>query len=327
MVMNQQLTEQQYKEYLTKIELNYDMVEACKKSLHDLSLQTPKKYMHGVGSENCTGDYIDNCKNCHKSFDIMNNLTDSAYCDFSGAEGHNLYDCSYGGAGSTQCYENVGMSRCNNVKFNYYSKPCSDCEYVQYCSGENLFACVSLNKKQYCIFNKQYSPEEFFHLKTQIIEHMKRTGEYGEFFPVQYSAFPYNETVAHEYFPMTKEQVEAKGWQWKDKEQKENQPATTTPPPLIQDVPREISNEVLACKKCFDNYKVTSRELGLRQQIGVPLNPYCPECRHADRFSKRNKPFLYNRQCTKCQSPIQTTYTPKQPEIVYCEKCYLETIY
>lgn len=327
MVMNQQLTKEQYQEYISQIELSYDMVEACKKKLSELSLTSPKKYIHGVNHENCSGDYINNCKNCFESFDCANGLTDSAYCDFCGVDSHMLHDCSFTGGGTTQCYENVGTSSCNNVKFNYYSKPCSNSEYIQYSSGSNLFGCVGLDKKEYCILNKQYSPEEYFHLKSQIIEHMKRTGEYGEFFPISISAYPYNETVAYEYYPMTKEQVEAKGWKWKDKEQKENQPATTVPPKLIQDVPREITSEILTCKKCCENYKVMTRELALRQQIGVPLNPYCPECRHADRFQQRNKQKLYNRQCNKCQTSIQTTYSPNQPEIVYCEKCYLETIY
>ena len=198
--MNQQLTKEQYQDYMSKIDLSYEMVEACKKSLHQLSIQTPKKYMHGVGNNNVNGDYINNCNNLYHCFDCVNGLTDSSYCDFSGIESHNLSGCSYSGAGSTQCYENVGVSRCNNVKFNYYSKPCSDSDYVQYCSGSNLFGCVGLNRKEFCIFNKQYTPEEYFHLKSQIIEHMKRTGEYGEFFPAQYSAYPYNETVAHEYY-------------------------------------------------------------------------------------------------------------------------------
>jgi hypothetical protein len=29
--------------------------------------------------------------------------------------------------------------------------------------------------------------------------------ERGEFFPVSISPFPYNDTVAHEYFPLSKE--------------------------------------------------------------------------------------------------------------------------
>ena len=36
---------------------------------------------------------------------------------------------------------------------------------------------------------------------------MKKRGEYGEFFPASMSPFGYNETVAHEYFPLSKEEI------------------------------------------------------------------------------------------------------------------------
>ena len=36
---------------------------------------------------------------------------------------------------------------------------------------------------------------------------MISTGEWGEFFPSSLSPFGYNETVAQEYFPLTREEV------------------------------------------------------------------------------------------------------------------------
>jgi len=326
MVMNQQLTQEQYQEYLTNIKLDYQMVTACQESLQKLNQETPKKCNHNQSSENVSGDYINSCKNCYQCFDTFNNLLDSAYCDTSGVESNLLYDCSNSGAGSTQCYESIGSSRCNNVKFSNYCKPCFDSDYIQYCSGSHLFGCIGIQNKEYCILNKQYSPEEYFYLKSQIIEHMKQTGEWGEFFPINNSSFAYNKTLANEFFPMTKEQVLEKGWKWQDEKIEELKPATTTPPPLIEDAPREITKEILACQNCHKNYKIISRELGLRQQIKVPLNPFCPACRHTQRFQKRNPRTLFDRSCAKCQSPIQTTYSPDRPEIVYCEQCYLDSL-
>jgi hypothetical protein len=49
---------------------------------------------------------------------------------------------------------------------------------------------------------------------------MKFTKEWGEFFPTELSTFGYNETVAHEYFPMTETEVRKKGWKWYDGENK-----------------------------------------------------------------------------------------------------------
>jgi hypothetical protein len=70
------------------------------------------------------------------------------------------------------------------------------------------FGCIGLhNNEQYCILNRQYTKEEYETLVPQIIEHMIQTGEWGEFFPASLSPFGYNETVAQEYFPLSREAV------------------------------------------------------------------------------------------------------------------------
>ena len=42
--------------------------------------------------------------------------------------------------------------------------------------------------------------------------------KYGEFFPSELSPFAYNESIAQEYFPLTKEEALAKGFTWQDSE-------------------------------------------------------------------------------------------------------------
>ena len=45
-----------------------------------------------------------------------------------------------------------------------------------------------------------------------------KTGEWGEFFPSSLSPFGYNETVASEYFPLSKEEALKQGFNWSDYE-------------------------------------------------------------------------------------------------------------
>ena len=65
--------------------------------------------------------------------------------------------------------------------------------------------------------NKQYTKEEYEELVPKIIEHMKTPltnpllggegmSERGEFFPMHSSHYAYNETIAQDFFPLTKEQ-------------------------------------------------------------------------------------------------------------------------
>lgn len=43
---------------------------------------------------------------------------------------------------------------------------------------------------------------------------MTSTGEWGEFFPHTLSPFGYNESIAQEYRPLSKTDIESKGWNW-----------------------------------------------------------------------------------------------------------------
>ena len=45
----------------------------------------------------------------------------------------------------------------------------------------------------------------------KIIEHMKKNNEWGRFFPMEYSPFAYNDSLASEYFPLSKEEVLKRG--------------------------------------------------------------------------------------------------------------------
>jgi len=55
--------------------------------------------------------------------------------------------------------------------------------------------------------NKQYTKEEYEKLVPKIIEHMKKTSEWGEFFPASISPFGYEETAAMDYYPATKQNL------------------------------------------------------------------------------------------------------------------------
>lgn len=52
-------------------------------------------------------------------------------------------------------------------------------EELYYChiakDTKHCFACVGVHGKEYCIFNKQYSKEEYEALVPKIIEHMQKT--------------------------------------------------------------------------------------------------------------------------------------------------------
>ena len=120
-------------------------------------------------------------------------------------------DYVYWGNNSMRIYEGISIGNtADNISFSYMCY--NDIRNLIYCMNcvngtNNCFGCVGLNHKQYCILNKQYTREEYEELVPRIIEHMMKTGEWGEFFPSSLSPFGYNETVAQEYFPLSRKEV------------------------------------------------------------------------------------------------------------------------
>ena len=117
------------------------------------------------------------------------------------------------------------------------------------------------------------------------------------------------------------------GFKWRDPDRKEFLPATVEIPDDSKDAVNSLCNEVFACENCGRNYKITEQELKFYKGQKVTLPKKCFYCRHQNRFDMRNKHTLYDRTCDKCQAEILTTYATEQPETVYCEKCYLESLH
>ena len=123
--------------------------------------------------------------------------------------------------------------------------------YCELCFGnQNLFGCIGLRHKKYCILNKQYTKEEYEKMVAKIIQHMQQTGEWGEFFPKELSPFAYNETIAYEYFPLEKEEALAKGLRWyEDESEKMYRGPKYEIPDDIKDVNDEILKTILTCEE------------------------------------------------------------------------------
>lgn len=292
-------------------------------------LKYPQKYIHGYQSENVTGDYLVHSKNAFECFDCMD-LWDCKYCtrsfgsskdcmdfDECGDKVELLYECAFSlGYGAHNCrFCAASITDLHDLTYCYYLFSCSDC-----------FGCIGLHRNKYCILNKQYSEAEYKEMVPKIIEHMKSTGEWGQFFPIALSDFAYNESVAQEYYPLTKEEALAKGYKWRDRDKKEYLPATMSVPDNSQNADASILGGLFACEKCGRNYKIVEQELAFYKNQKVVLPKQCFYCRHKNRFNLRNKRVLYKRKCAKTGEDILTTYSSKEPWIVYGERAYLDSL-
>ncbi len=284
------------------------------------------KYAHIVACENCTGGYIKNSKNCHMCFDVsesedLRNVIFANKCK-------DCFNCSLLGDNSERCYQVVSTFAGTFCGFVFWVIHSANIEYSDFImSCRNLFGCVGLKQKRYCIFNKQYSKEDFEALRGKILEHMKKTGEWGKFFPKDHACFGYNETTAFDYYPLSREEALKQGFRWRDEVAKEVRAQTIQVPDNIYDVHDTIVNEVLVCEGCGKNFRIVAQELKFYRQIGIPIPHTCPDCRHRERMRIRNPRKLWQRNCEKCGAQMTSSYSPERPEKVYCEACYLKEVY
>ncbi len=98
-------------------------------------------------------------KNCYYCFNGFR-LTDSMYVWLGW--GNKLVDCS-SVTESERCYKCIDCTKCFNSTYLIDCNNTTDCHYSAFLNScTDCFGCVTLTHKKYCIFNKQYTKEEYF---------------------------------------------------------------------------------------------------------------------------------------------------------------------
>ncbi len=330
-ISNKKVSPDEFEEFRKNMDLgSYKKFRECVKKFEEMKGGMIVKEYHGTNNENVTGNDISNCKNSFDAY-MANDCEDVMHCSNLEAGVKNCMDYSYWGSKAERIYE---CQACGydlfNLRFcNLCWSGCSDLTYCDHCfSSKNCFGCVGLKKAKYCILNKQYSKEEYEGLVPRIIEQMKGTGEFGEFFPEKFSVFAFNETLAVEYAPLTEEAARARGYSWKDIQSVyDYQGPVVEIPDHINYAPDTITQQILTCEKSNKLYKIIPQELKFLKRMGLPAPRRSPDQRHFDRMARRNPRTLWKRNCAKTGNEIWTTYSPDRPETVYCEDAYRADFY
>ncbi|MEK7564245.1 MAG: hypothetical protein AAB510_01585 [Patescibacteria group bacterium] len=372
-IFNVQYSREEYLEKIKSFNLgSYESLQKIKKEVFDFWMKFPNKFLQGTQNTNVSGNYIDHSKNVKKSF-LVREGQNLKYCQYvqelPGSK--DCMDYSVWGDNNQLVYEchSCGIGT-QNIKFCVLCQEnVHDLEYCLFCLGgsENLFGCVGLRKKSYCILNKQYTKEEYFKMVEKIKKHMddmpyidKKCSvyKYGEFFPSDMTPHGYNETLAQEYFPLTKSTALAQDIKWVEPPEREytfdfKVGALTDD---IKDVDDNIVGKVIECEHmgkcdhlCTTAFRIISDELTFYRKMNLPLPRICPNCRTFERLKQRTGIELYKRSCDcggensknakyknttthshlgePCPNEFDTSYSSDRREIVYCEKCYQQEVY
>jgi len=327
-LFNEAVSKDDYAAKLKELTLTDDAIAQARTRALKLWQGLPRLAAHLLQCEDCTGDNLAQCKNCRDCYDGVGGRDCVRMQNIPGntKDCHEIYGAGYAAELSYQGY----CIAAQRTLFSFLIYPSgSDVLYSAYCrSSQHLFGCIGLERKQYCILNQQYSKEEYEELLPRIIAHMRSTGEYGEFFPVRYSPFAYNESIAQDFYPLSKEEALARGCSWREEDENARYlgPEISVPP-TIQEADDTICAQILRCSVTGKPYKIIPQELKFYREMGIPIPRTCPDQRHKERMALRNPRKLWSRKCAKCGKGIETTYAPERPETVYCEICYLSSVY
>ena len=330
-IFNKPCTKEEYKKELEKLDFgSYTTLLAVKEKFKKFIQHHPRKYANVVHIRNVTGDNVRDAKNAYYCFD-GENVENFKYGEWLGYKLRDSYDILAAGLNSELIYESIGIIESQECFFNllcYYGR---NVRYSVNCHNcNNIFGCIGLRNKQYCILNKQYTKQEYEKLVPKIVQQMndipyidkkRRVYKYGEFFPPEISPFAYNETIAQEYFPLTKEQAIKQGYTWKDSGKRDYE-ITIKPqdlPDHIKEVDDSIINEIIECanhsagviarseatkqspapelSNCTTAFKIIPDELQFYKKMNLPLPRLCPNCRHYQRLRQRNPLKLWHRKC------------------------------
>lgn len=328
------------------------------KEFEDFLKEHPRRNLTVVRSVNVSGDMIFDSKNCSDVFFVRDLQNCSHIWD-----SHRFSDSmdTYSGMSTELTYEataTTGHSHNCHFCVRVYDGS-RDCEYswfLQACS--NCFACVGLRNAEYCIFNVKYSKEEYEKLVGEIKLRMAEDKEYGEFFPLYTSPFPYNDTVAQEFFPFDEQSATEKNLKWGEMGEKNYKPTIDEEsiPGTIEETSDSILSEVIRCNHegkcthgCTKAFNITADELSFYKRKNIPIPILCPNCRHYRRLEYRNPTSLRSTVCmcqgsnpaggkykntsthshgpAPCGKKIQTAIKDGSGYIIYCEECYKKEVY
>lgn len=363
-IFNVQYSKEEYFEKLALFKLDtWEGFSSLRNQAEDFWFTFPIKYMLGFRNHDVLGEDIKDSKNVKYSYIVQGgeNLKYVQDVPFGGAS--NSYDYTCWGVDASQIYEcMICGEQVDKLKFCFECWP--GCQELEYCinmrRSKNCFGCVGLKDKQYCIFNKQYEKAEYISLVEKIKQHMdqmpyvdKRGNiyKYGEFFPVEFSPFAYNETIINDQFPLNKESAEKDGFVWRDQNRKEYETtiAAADLPQSILEVDEAVTKEIIGCLDCKKAYRINPNEFQFLKNLNSPLPRHCVDCRFVRRQKFMVPPLLKAAVCmckgehsinsiyqntqkhdshgnAPCRNIFQTAYDVEK-EIIYCEKCYQQEVY
>lgn len=339
---NEQLTKEEYEKKMAEINLgDRDIVEQYKKRFDVVKNKALHRYAYQRQCTNCVGHELGECKGCYYTFWASGSENVRWSSDvYQVKDG---MDLTIAGPGEL-CYNIIEFWDCFGSKNCHFIGQSYDLDYCFECFDcKDCFGCVGLKKKQYCIFNKQYSQKEYGSVVDEIKKKALEAGEYGEFFDLNKVPYAYDDSFSSVLYPITDDEKQSLSVVSYEEESGGSFSEVLEPhevPADIKDVTDDILDTAIRCEVSGKLFRLIEPELAFYRKNNIPVPTKHPQVRIRQRFAKRNPLKLWHRQCMcdyevyknsvehtyhpegRCPNEFEASYAPERPEIVYCEACY-----
>jgi len=326
---NEQLTKEAYEEKISSVDLwSREVYEEWKDGFETFKNRFPHRATSQRRTEKSTGHFLQDAEACMCCFETMN----AQRCRYVGDIDNGAKDCMDYNTwwdNSQRIYSCVTVGEnANNILFSINCRP--DVSNLLYCDecvmSKDCFWCVGLKNKQYCIFNKQYTKEEYIETLWRLLSYMDELGELWTFFPKEHAPFAYNESVAQTYYPLEKQEALAQGYTRQDTIFDVNISSSIEPltilPDHISDVDDSILEKIIQCPVSQRFFRIVESELSFYRKHQLPIPMHHPDVRFAQRIAHRPARNLYLAQCQKSQKSILTVHSPDSPFPVWSEEVW-----
>lgn len=172
MIWNKQYTKEEYEQQKQK--LYHDMqsdIQYIHEQFETFLHNFPQKATNNINCHHTYGHNLINGENTTFCFNVKN-IRDCKYSMF-GDTLEDAHDLTTGGQ-LKLCYQGIVPDFSFHACFTIFCRSCTRIRYSEMCHHcTDCFGCVGLKNQQYCIFNKQYTPEEYEKTVAQIIKKME----------------------------------------------------------------------------------------------------------------------------------------------------------
>ena len=335
---NEQLSKDEWEKRVSEIDLGSRVVlESYRQKFYELMRDQgvwPENFNDSV--TNSTGEYLTKTTNMVDCYACEDGSLNQYSCNHSQGKSEDNAFSGYPVNGSNFCYSASGSG--NKQKYCFLTIRSDNMEYCLLCYNcTDCFGCVGLQRKQFCIFNKQYEEEEYWRRVDELKCAMLERGEYGEFFPAKYSPSYWGDSGAPYWFGTTKEEAKGIGVMEYDPEShgaigrelmdESNMRSVSELPDHIKDLSDDWSGKPLMDTEVNRRFALIKPEIEFyrRMKIAPPKKHFIS--RMKDLWTHTSMGRFEKASCAECGKELRVAINAAHPERkVYCRKDYLTYI-